>query len=303
MLQAIREAEEIAARHSLTDFSSPELVHPNTAVSSSSVINGVNTSPVWTAPPFANTSVSSSSNHCSAPSSVDVLPTSIHLKNGDVLSKTLNEKFIKEVPRGQLINCDGALSPALSTSSVTFSPERNKQLSNGPVLSDHSSKCCKSVHNNLISDIVGAPDKCNCVVNTSRVTYSHGSVTSPSVVQAQSKLTNHLEESIEPVQVASSSSSQTELNGISTNNPVARSVLQEGVREEPVEEKSLLKKERNLSVIPGRDLPPLLMPTGISEDLPARDVITLCRYCNISLYSTVSKKSSRRFYYESFSGN
>lgn len=241
----------------------------------------MNTSPVWTAPPFPNTSVSSSSNHCNAPCSVDVPPSSIRLKNGDVLSKTLSEKYMKEAPRGKLINCDGALSPALSTSSVTFSPERTKQLSNGPVLSDHSSKCCTSTLQTLTNDVSSQHEKYNCVLDTSRVTYSQASVTSSTVVETQPKLTNHVgEPECNGSTPVIPSTPQPQVNGLSPNNTVSSCGA---VQEEVVDQKSPVKKEVSLSVIPCRDLPPLLIPAGIPEGLPARDVITMCRYVRASI--------------------
>ena len=260
-------------------------IHPNanipsTAVSSSSVMNGINTSPVWTSPPLPNASVSSSGNHCNdvVPPSSDLPPQSIHLSNGEVLSKPLGEKFLKESSRSRLINCDGALSPALSTSSVSFSPERNKQLTNGPIHSSPSDHTTTQYHkqtcNNLVNDKARVQEQCNCTSDISKVTYSNLTTTSHPVQ-------NHIYDghngpvpaslSVAPsLQSTDRKDSETLLNPdpkLSTSTQPTCNGL------EPPKKISL----HDDSAIPGRGLPPLLMTTGISEDLPARDVITMCR--------------------------
>ena len=278
-LQAIKEAEKLKSQ--MPTCGTIDSNVPSTAVSSSSVVNGINTSPIWTSPPLPNASVSSSgNNHCNRSMSVDVPPESIHLSNGEVLSKPLNEKFLKEPSRNRLINCDGALSPALSTSSVSFSPERSKQLTNGPIQSSPPADSSTPPHhkphcNNLVNDKTGVKEKFNCVSETSQVTFSADKLSTATV---QSPLMNHMYDghngplsSIIPPTTVGKDSKPNEM--VSNPGPKVASPIHScnGMQ-------SPKPKLSDPSCIPGRGLPPLLMSTGISEDHPARDVITMCRY-------------------------
>ena len=271
----MKEAEKLKSQASSLEQTGCEANVPSTAVSSSSVVNGINTSPIWTSPPLPNASVSSAGNHCKRSS--DVAPESIHLSNGEILSKPLNEKFLKEPSRNRLINCDGALSPALSTSSVSFSPERSKQLTNGPIHLSPTTSENSTYHKphciNLMHDKSTVQEKCDCASELSHVTFANEK---PLTTTAQAPLTNHISDghngpltaTLPPTTITNGSSEGAPIPEAKVSGP--QSPSGNGIQ-------SPLKKPGDPSAIPGRGLPPLLMSTGISEEHPARDVITMCR--------------------------
>uniref|UniRef100_F6TF50 [histone H3]-trimethyl-L-lysine(27) demethylase n=1 Tax=Ciona intestinalis TaxID=7719 RepID=F6TF50_CIOIN len=206
---------------------------------------------------------------------------------------------------------NGIFSPCSTSSLPVYTPvpqtttslhgQKAVATSNGPPIPMDDSRTIKHHGHdpNLLfkhGDDLGV--RYNSVMDTPQDTPSSDSGlsvhTSTNPHQLQTKLANHVQQigvtnggivSIKPSPPLSHTSRNS--GGDSVLSPPSMSLSgehrQSPVKSEQTDQKDILSEDKclkqayELSVIPGRPLPPLLQPIGIPDTVPARDVIQTCR--------------------------